>query len=361
MKKRVVALMLMCLMIMSIGTVSAREERSYNDPFDNDLFEVVTEIKLPPELLMPSPEWGVMFAPSDFKYYINAPGDNDNEMRKIEIQIDYEGNVTSKEATGSLSYIEIGKWDEENISRGARIAENVFNDGLAYTIREEESDYFEEYFAFQTYRDMDGNEIFEGPLSFHSYDYNLGLMQDFEFYVAPDGASKSYTYYKKVMTDGAEYAFSHRITAFNDDGYAILDSNPEGSFSTDNVYHVIKLKQGIIPTVFYNGEKIRFDQIPVIEEGRTLVPLRAIFEKLGAEVSWNGDTRTVKAVKGDIQVELTVDDVKAKKNGEIVELDVPAKIVGGRTLVPVRFVSDCFDVHVDWDETMKQVVLTDAQ
>jgi len=99
----------------------------------------------------------------------------------------------------------------------------------------------------------------------------------------------------------------------------------------------------------------------VIEEGRTLVPLRAIFEKLGAEVSWNGDTRTVKAVKGDIQVELTVDDVKAKKNGEIVELDVPAKIVGGRTLVPVRFVSDCFDVHVDWDETMKQVVLTDAQ
>jgi hypothetical protein len=110
-------------------------------------------------------------------------------------------------------------------------------------------------------------------------------------------------------------------------------------------------------TVFLNGKKIYFDQIPVIENGRTLVPVRAIFEAIGATIDWNGETQTVTATKDDIKISLTVNEKTATKNGEEITLEVPAKIISGRTLVPVRFVADCFGVKVDWDSVMKKVLL----
>ena len=111
-------------------------------------------------------------------------------------------------------------------------------------------------------------------------------------------------------------------------------------------------------TVTYNGEMIMFDQKPVIEEGRTLVPLRAIFEKLGAEIDWNGETSTVTATKDGTTISLTINNTTATKNGEAISLDVPAKIINGRTLVPVRFISDCFGVNVEWDGNARRVILT---
>ena len=110
--------------------------------------------------------------------------------------------------------------------------------------------------------------------------------------------------------------------------------------------------------VFYNGEKMSFDQPPVMDNNRTLVPLRAIFEKIGAEVDWNSETQTVTAKKDDTTIELTINNTNAKKNGSVIELDVPAKIINNRTLVPVRFVSDCFGVGVEWDGENRQVILT---
>lgn len=155
---------------------------------------------------------------------------------------------------------------------------------------------------------------------------------------------------KRLCQINRNTTFEADFTDFGDNGYAIMEK--------DGKYYMIKLKQGIIPTVFYNSEKIKFDQIPVIEEGRTLVPLRAIFEKIGADVGWNGDTQTVIATKDDITVSLTINNTTATKNSEAITLDVPAKIINGRTLVPVRFVSDCFGVNVDWDGTMQKVILT---
>lgn len=107
-----------------------------------------------------------------------------------------------------------------------------------------------------------------------------------------------------------------------------------------------------------DGERITFDQDPILTSGRTLVPLRAIFEKLGAQVQWDDETQTVKATKGDTTITLTIDDVTAYKNDEVITLDVPAKIVNGRTLVPLRFISDCFDMDVQWNEEYQTVVLT---
>lgn len=111
-------------------------------------------------------------------------------------------------------------------------------------------------------------------------------------------------------------------------------------------------------SVFLNGNEIIFDQPPVIQNGRTLVPLRAIFEALGATVDWDGNTRTVTATKGDTIVKITIGDNKLYKNGKVIELDVPAQIINDRTLVPVRAVSEAFDCKVDWDGETKTVIIT---
>ena len=122
--------------------------------------------------------------------------------------------------------------------------------------------------------------------------------------------------------------------------------------------HMIKLKKYPIISVFYDNEKVLFDQLPVIEEGRTLVPLRAIFEKIGAEVSWDGETSTITAKKEDTEIKLILNSKTAYKNGEEITLDVPAKSINGRTMVPVRFIADCFSVDVTWKPEYQRVVLT---
>ena len=111
-------------------------------------------------------------------------------------------------------------------------------------------------------------------------------------------------------------------------------------------------------TVFLNGEQLVFDVQPALESGRTLVPMRVIFEALGAEVTWDNDTFTAIAVKDDTTIKITIDDMKLYKNDEVIELDVPARLIDGRTLVPVRAVSEGMDAKVDWDNDNRKVIIT---
>jgi hypothetical protein len=94
-----------------------------------------------------------------------------------------------------------------------------------------------------------------------------------------------------------------------------------------------------------------------IVEDRFVVPLRAIFEALGAEVEWNNETRTVTATKGEIGVELTIDSKRVYINGKTIELDVPATIIDGRTYVPARFVSESLGASVIWNPENKVAVI----
>lgn len=107
-----------------------------------------------------------------------------------------------------------------------------------------------------------------------------------------------------------------------------------------------------------NGKRLAFDQDPIAESGRTLVPLRAIFEAFGAEVSWDQATQSVTAVKGDTTIKLTLGSTAAYKNGTLITLDVPAKALNGRTLVPVRFIGESFGAEVGWDQATKTVIIT---
>lgn len=111
-------------------------------------------------------------------------------------------------------------------------------------------------------------------------------------------------------------------------------------------------------SVTLNGKNVNFDQPPIIENGRTLVPVRAIFEALGASVEWQQETQTVIAKRDEKSVSLTISSNVMKVGNKEVLLDVPAQIISNRTLVPARAVAEAFNCKVDWDNDTKTVLIT---
>lgn len=106
-----------------------------------------------------------------------------------------------------------------------------------------------------------------------------------------------------------------------------------------------------------DDEPLVLDVEPQIVDGRTLVPLRAIFEKLGATVVWDNDLQKATATKGTDVVEITLNNATAYHNGAAVTLDVPATIVDNRTLVPARFVAEALNATVTWDQEAQTVYI----
>lgn len=107
-----------------------------------------------------------------------------------------------------------------------------------------------------------------------------------------------------------------------------------------------------------DGQQIAFDVPPQLINDRTMVPLRAIFEALGATVEWNDDTQTVTSTKDGTTISLTINNPTMYVNGAAVTLDSPACLVRGRTLVPVRAISEAFGTTVDWISNENTVVIS---
>lgn len=109
-------------------------------------------------------------------------------------------------------------------------------------------------------------------------------------------------------------------------------------------------------TVFVDGQKLAFDQKPIIQDGRTLVPMRTIFEALGAEIEWYDEEKKVTAFWGTNSMELWIGSTEIQMgDGSTLTIDVPAKIVNGRTLVPLRAVSQSMGAEVIWDGETKTI------
>jgi len=109
--------------------------------------------------------------------------------------------------------------------------------------------------------------------------------------------------------------------------------------------------------VFVDGQPIGFDVPPQIADGRVLVPLRGVFERLGATVAWDDQTQTVLAQRGATSVSLVIGNTQAMINGRPAMMDVPAMLVGGRTMVPLRFVSQTLGANVNWDAATSTVAI----
>ncbi len=115
-------------------------------------------------------------------------------------------------------------------------------------------------------------------------------------------------------------------------------------------------------SVKINGKNVEFDQPPTVENGRTLIPFRAVLEEMGLYVDWNSDTKTIICTDGYKtglltigSSEMIIGDSEQETIFERISLDVPAKIVNGRTLVPIRAVAESFGAEVTWDENTKTV------
>ncbi len=120
----------------------------------------------------------------------------------------------------------------------------------------------------------------------------------------------------------------------------------------------IKLPEGI--KVFYQGSMINYDIKPAVIAGRILIPARLTFEKMGATVSWNPSSKTVNVQRGSKQVEIGIDRNQMRINGVASNLEVSAKIIDGRTMIPLRAVATALDCVVNWGDEDKMVVIADA-
>lgn len=109
--------------------------------------------------------------------------------------------------------------------------------------------------------------------------------------------------------------------------------------------------------VLVDGHFLPLDSKPVIDEGSTLVPLRGIFEKLGAAVTWDDNSQSVTATREGTTIRLQVGSKEAAIDGRGWSLEVAPKLIDGSTMIPVRFVAEALGCEVHWDPANKLVLI----
>ena len=121
---------------------------------------------------------------------------------------------------------------------------------------------------------------------------------------------------------------------------------------------VIKTNQATVIRVTVNDEEIDFaGSPPRMSKRRVMVPLRGVFEKLGAYVEWRPEEQLVIATKGDKKIECWINKELAAIDGEQLKLEAPPMLVAGRTYVPLRFVSEALGAQVTWNKPASTVII----
>lgn len=146
-------------------------------------------------------------------------------------------------------------------------------------------------------------------------------------YIMPDGTGEDAVAFKQEETTGSLFV-------------------PSGSNHT----------QGI--TLEINGIPQMLDVTPQMEQGRLLVPVRGVFEKLNASVFWLPEAGEIKIERDGTTISLQLNSTSAYVNGSLQTLEVPAKIVNGRALIPVRFVAEALQANVEWNESQNKVSIS---
>lgn len=111
-------------------------------------------------------------------------------------------------------------------------------------------------------------------------------------------------------------------------------------------------------SVFVNEKRVEFDVPPQLVDGRTMVPMRAIFESLGATVEFDEETNTITSIAGEKEITHTIGENIIYVDDVVFEMDVVSFVTDGRTLVPARFISEALGANVDWIEQVETVVIT---
>lgn len=109
--------------------------------------------------------------------------------------------------------------------------------------------------------------------------------------------------------------------------------------------------------IMFDGQELFFDAKPTIIAGRTMVPMRPIFVTLGYDVEWNGEERSIKAIRGLDEINMYIDFYTVWSNGNAISTDVPPTIISDRTFVPLRLVSEMSGCAVEWNENERTVYI----
>jgi|GEM_PF-5102519 len=114
--------------------------------------------------------------------------------------------------------------------------------------------------------------------------------------------------------------------------------------------------------VLINGEPVMFtDQHPALIDDRTLVPVRGVFEHLGFDVDWDNSIRAAILTRSDFEIIISIDSYIFTTNGTQLSLEVPAQIIGGRTLLPIRALLESAGYNVGWDSSLPAVLVYGTQ
>ena len=109
--------------------------------------------------------------------------------------------------------------------------------------------------------------------------------------------------------------------------------------------------------VKFDGVYLGFETPPIIENGSTLVPMRFLFEQMGADVEWNGETQTATATLDNTEITFSINNINAEVNNILTTMDVPARLVNGKTIVPLRFLSENMGYTVEWDADSRTAII----
>lgn len=123
----------------------------------------------------------------------------------------------------------------------------------------------------------------------------------------------------------------------------------------------LNLKVLSFNSIFSNKTNFKFDTPPVIKYGRTLIPVRAITEGYGAKLEYNNETQQVTITKDTVVIVLTLGEKTATVNGTEVELDVESSVINNRTYVPLRFIVENFKLNLVWDEDSETIEIIDPE
>jgi len=104
-----------------------------------------------------------------------------------------------------------------------------------------------------------------------------------------------------------------------------------------------------VTCIFMKSGNVKFDTPPVIKEGRTLLPLRAISEATGAAVAWDAVERKVTITQGEKEIVFSLAEGKVFVDGVEANIDVPGQVMNNRTMVPMRFIIENLGLKVQWD------------
>ncbi|MBR4720392.1 MAG: copper amine oxidase N-terminal domain-containing protein [Clostridia bacterium] len=121
---------------------------------------------------------------------------------------------------------------------------------------------------------------------------------------------------------------------------------------------VISMTIGEKEMVFEGDIAVGLDVAPCIINDITMVPLRSIFECLGAKVQWDAETRTVYAFRNDVAVVLQIGQSAIFVDGARIDLDAPSVIVDDRTMIPLRSLASAYGYTTEYDELTKKVTIT---